>query len=390
MIRKTRVCINGITENHEIRGPVRAIYELAAHLDTARYEIILLAGEWQRNIYHPLEGRIDVRYFDIGRSKVSRAMFFFFSMPKLLRSMTIDVYHIPDTNPLPIARCGARIVSTIYDSAEFVVPFRFSWYQAWYRRIISKLQGHGSDAVLTGSESSRKDLVRYLGIASDSITVTRLGVTPLTDGDPVRLRSSDAPQLQYILYVGVLENAKNVDRLVEAYATLAPGLRQQFALYLVGRKANAYARICQLIKQHGIGDRIRVFGYIADDELNRLYAGACIFAYLSEYEGFGLPILEAMRYGLPVLAANKTSLPEVAGEAALLVNTDVASIAHGLDTLIRDADLRHELARKGLERADSFRWENTARQTEHVYDQVLEQARITRSTARARQSQDLG
>ncbi len=377
-MKRIRVCINGITENNEIRGPVRYIYELAAHLATDRFEILLIAGEWQREVYHTLEDRITVRYFDIGRSKVSRALFFSLSMPKLLRSMSIDVYHIPDTNPLPFAHCGARIISTIHDSAEFVVPFRFSWYQALYRRVISKLQGRGSDAVLTVSESSRRDLIKYLGIAPGLVTVTHLGVTPLANGDTPHPSNANRPQPQYILYVGVLENAKNVDRLVEAYATLAPELRQQFALYLVGRKANAYAKIRQLIEQRGIDEQVRVFGYVGDDELNQLYSNACIFAYLSEYEGFGLPILAAMHYGLPVLAGNKTSLPEVAGDAALIVDTSISSIAHGLDTLIRDADLRTELAKRGLERAANFRWENTARETENVYHQVCEQIRPLR------------
>lgn len=372
MMKKVRVCINGITENSEIRGPVRYIYELVAHLDTARYEIFLLAGEWQRKVYGPLEDRVQISYFDIGLSKASRAMFFFLSVPKLLHSLAIDVYHIPDTNPLPISRRGARVVSTIHDSAEFVVPFRFHWYQAAYRRIISKIQGRHSDAVLTVSESSRRDLVKYLGISPEAITVTPLGVTPLADPELRKGMNREAP---YILYVGVLENAKNVDRLVEAYATLSPDLRQQFSLYLVGRKANAYPRICQLIEQHGIADRVRVFGYVSDDELNRLYAGADVFAYISDYEGFGLPILEAMRYGLPVLTSNKTSLPEVAGDAALLVDTRIESIVRGLSALLQDAGLRQELAEKARLRASGFRWENTARATEQVYAKVLESSR---------------
>lgn len=375
MTQRARVCINGITENSEIRGPVRYIYELVAHLDTTRYEIVLLAGEWQRKVYGPLEDRVEILYFDIGQSKASRALFFFLSMPRLLRTMAIDVYHIPDTNPLPISRRGVCVVSTIHDSAEFVVPFRFLWYQAAYRRVISKIQGRWSDAVLTVSESSRRDLVKYLGIAPEAVTVTPLGVTPLADCDDPELRDGTSQQLPYILYVGVLENVKNVDRLVEAYAALAPDLRQQFSLFLVGRKANAYPRICRLIEQHGIGDRVRIFGYVGDDELNRLYAGAVVFAYISDYEGFGLPILEAMRYGLPVLAANKTSLPEVAGDAALLVDTQVESIARGLDALLRDAGLRQKLAKKARIRVSGFRWENTARATEQVYDRVLESAR---------------
>lgn len=372
MSHKLKICINGITENSEIRGPVRYIYELAAHMDTSRFDIVLLAGKWQRSVYGSLEERIDVHYVDVRRSKARRALFFFWSMPKLLRRMRIDVYHIPDTNPLPLSRGGARIVSTIHDSAEYVVPFRFSKFQALYRRVISKIQAHGSDAVITVSESSRRDLVKYLKIAPEVVTVTPLGVTPLADGiRALPMADSVTIHSQYILYVGVLENVKNVDRLVEAYAALAPDLRQKFSLYLVGRKSNAFARISNLIQEHALSEQVRIFGYISEDELHQLYRGASIVAYLSEYEGFGLPILEAMRYGIPVLASNRTSIPEVAGEAALLVETDIASIATGLDTLLRDAALRENLASKGLARAATFQWEKTARETEGVYDQVF-------------------
>jgi alpha-1,3-rhamnosyl/mannosyltransferase len=224
------------------------------------------------------------------------------------------------------------------------------------------------------SEYSRGDLVKYLGIAPAAITVTPLGATPLADNHGAQLPGGTIHPPPYILYVGVLENVKNADRLVEAYAALAPDLRQQFPLYLVGRKANAYPRLRQLIEQHGIGDRVRVLGYVSDTELSQLYAGAIVFAYPSDYEGFGLPILEAMRYGLPILAANKTSLPEVAGDAALLVDTQVESIERGLDTLLRDAGLRQKLATKARARVSEFRWENTARATEQVYDRVLESA----------------
>jgi glycosyltransferase involved in cell wall biosynthesis len=372
MKSKPRICINGITENSEIRGPVRYIYELAAHLDTSRFEVILIASDWQRTVYGPLEQRISIHYVPISRGRVRRAWFFFWSMPRLLRSMRIDVYHIPDTNPLPILRGRTRVVSTIHDSAEYLAPFRFSWYQAAYRRVISKLQAHGSDAVITVSESSKRDLVKYLRVAPEVITVTHLGVTPLTEQlAAVPIADNGNPTTQYILYVGVIENVKNVDRLVEAYALLAPDLRQTVSLYLVGRKSNAFAKVTELIRQHGIGGQVRIFGYISEDELHQLYRGASIVAYLSEYEGFGLPILEAMRFGIPVLASNRSSIPEVAGTAALLVDTDIANITRGLDTLLRDSTLREELATRGLQRAATFRWEWTARATERVYDQVV-------------------
>jgi glycosyltransferase involved in cell wall biosynthesis len=371
MTKRVRVCINGITENSEIRGPVRYIYELVAHLDTTRFEIFLLAGEWQRKVYGPLEDRVEVLYFDIGLSKASRSWFFIMSMPKLLRTLAIDVYHITFTDLLPAMRWRAKIVSTIHDSAEFVVPQRYSWFQAKARRLISKLQAHGSDEVITVSEASKADLVKYLGIDPARVTVTHLGASTSGSLGVPEVRKASGDETPYVLYVGVLENAKNVDRLVAAYAALAGDLRERFHLYLVGRKANAYARIRELIEEHNIGKQIKIFGYVEEQALNTLYAGATVFAYLSEYEGFGLPVLEAMQRGLPVLTANRSSLPEVAGSAAMVVETDIPSITRGLDELLRSEDLRRRFAELAIPHAASFDWNRTARQTEQVYLRAL-------------------
>jgi glycosyltransferase involved in cell wall biosynthesis len=366
---KMKLVINGITENNEVRGPVRYIFELAASLNTDEFDVTLLAGEWQRSVYAKLEERLHVHYVDIRRDKVSRALFCCFGVPKLLRQFGAEVHHIPDTNPMPIGRYPARIVSTIHDSAEFVVPHRFSRMQAAYRRLISRWQAHASDKIITVSESSRQQLVKYLGVNPAKITVTPLGVRPL------RQYQNSPPGIDegkpYVLYVGVLENAKNVDRLVEGYAALDADMRQRFTLCLVGRKGNAYPQIATLVAQHGLEDRVRILGYVTEEKLHELYLHATVFAYLSEYEGFGLPILESMRFGIPVLAANRTSLPEVAGDAACLTETDVPSIAANLASLLNNDQLRLEMGRRGRERAAIFRWENTARQTEEVYRHAL-------------------
>ena len=151
---KLRICVNGMTENNQIRGPVRYIYEIVANMSVDKFDIFLIAGEWQKDIYGPLENKVKVLYYDINRSKVSRALFFMFYMPWFLNSSKIDLYHIPDTNPLPIFRGETKIISTIHDCAEYVVPHRFSRSQAFFRRVISRVQAKLSDSIITDSQSS--------------------------------------------------------------------------------------------------------------------------------------------------------------------------------------------------------------------------------------------
>lgn len=367
-MKKIRVCINGITENDQIRGPVRYIYELASHIDTSKFDVILLAGKWQKNIYESLEKIVQVIYFDIGRGKLTRAMFFYFSIPRILREKGIDVYHIPDTNPPPLRSYGVKVVSTIHDMAEYVVPDRFGKARSLYRQFISKTQARRSDIIITVSDASKKDIEKYLQIPLDRIVVIHNGVTRLSS---VASELSKYPgNKDYILYVGVLENAKNVDRLVEGYANLPQNIREKVDLKLAGREGNAYPRIMEIIKKYGLENNVHICGYMDDKGLDELYRQAFIFAYVSEHEGFGLPVLEAMQYGLPVLTANKTSLPEVAGNAALIVNTDVNSIIEGLVELISDDDLRSDLAKKGISRVAEFSWQKSAKQTQDVYTDI--------------------
>ena len=364
--QRVKVCVNGMTENKQIRGPIRYIYETVSRLDTSRFEVYLLAGVWQKNIYGPLEKKVHVSYFNIRSNKIRRALFFSLTVPWILRTYKIDIYHIPDTNPTPIYTFGAKVVSTIHDLAEFIVPNRFGRSRSLYRQLISKSQANRSDAIITVSRASQKDFQTYLGLDSKHVNVVYNGVTTFQRAGGL---DSDgySPDQKYILYVGVLENAKNVDRLVEAFASLPKRTRDSIQLKLVGRKGNAYPMIAEIIEQFGLEEVVHVYGYQADTELEALYRGAFMFAYVSEHEGFGLPVIEAMQYGLPVLTSNKSSLPEVVGDAALTVDTDVKSITEGLSELITNNEQRLMLAKKALARAATFDWERTAQETQEIY-----------------------
>lgn len=371
MQRRIRLCVNGMTNNGEIRGPVRYIYELVRRLDTKYFDIILVAGVWQKEIYRELESSIRVLYFSVNQGQWSRAVFFAVAMPRILRENAIDVYHLPDTNPLPLGFSGAKVVSTIHDTAEFVVPYRFGRLRSLYRIAVQRIQALRSDRLITVSHSSKADLVKYLGIKAERIEVIHNGATALVAADIANGPTFRRSGILSVLYVGVLENGKNVERLVAAFGSLPRNVRDSSYLYLVGRKGNALSRICETITQFGIQSQVEMLGYVDDQTLAALYRDASIFAYVSEYEGFGFPVVEAMLRGLPVLTSNRSSLPEVAGSAALIVETDVPSISRGLERLLTDEDLRKELTRKGQARAAEFDWATTARRTQEVYLRVM-------------------
>jgi alpha-1,3-rhamnosyl/mannosyltransferase len=176
----------------------------------------------------------------------------------------------------------------------------------------------------------------------------------------------------YSLCVATIEPRKNVDRLLSAYEALPPALRRRFPLVLAGaagwRSAETHARIVRAQSE----DWLRYLGFVSQDELPRLYAGARLFVYPSLYEGFGLPVLEAMASGTPVITSNVSSLPEVVGGAARLVEPqDVDSIRAALEDVLQDDDWRGAASAAGLVRAASFTWSECVDRTVSVYKKVM-------------------
>jgi alpha-1,3-rhamnosyl/mannosyltransferase len=170
-----------------------------------------------------------------------------------------------------------------------------------------------------------------------------------------------------VLAVGTLEPRKNLPRLIAAWTRLPEELRSAHALALVGPRGWDDEEVLAAARAAGV----RLLGRVGDAQLHALYANATAFAYPSLYEGFGLPVLEAMAAGAPVLTSLSSSLPEVAGDAALLVDPrDTAAIAAGLERLLRDAGLRERLRVAGRARAAAFSWERTARETHALLAQL--------------------
>lgn len=234
-----------------------------------------------------------------------------------------------------------------------------------------------ASAIITDSDYIKKEVHEILGIEEDKIHVVPLGVSkdyrPYSEDECLQsLNKHNLTDLKYILSVATLEPRKNLNSLIDAYLLLPKKIRQEYKLVVAGARGwlskNLQLRIEALVKR---GDIISL-GYIDSEDLPYIYSGAHGFALPSLYEGFGLPILEAMAAGTPVLTSTSSSLPEVAAGAAILTNADdIEDISAGLLQLIEDKNWRKEAVSKGLARANEYTWEKCINKTVEVYQHVL-------------------
>jgi glycosyltransferase involved in cell wall biosynthesis len=275
------------------------------------------------------------------------------------------------TNPaaVPPLHGAQRLVVTVHDLAFQRFPELFPSTWRWLYRAGLRAAVKRADAILVPSQSTADDLM-----ASTSIGSSRVHVAPLapslaaSDQDPETTLERLGIARPYVLSVGTLEPRKNLVRLVRAYRQVAPDVAH--TLVLAGASGWRAEELDTELSRPGPGTIVRT-GHVSDEELDALYRGADVFAYPSLYEGFGLPVVEAMARGVPTLTSNTSSLPQVVGDAALLVDpTDVSEIAEGLARLLTDAPLADDLRHRGLQRAATFTWAATARATLDVYRQL--------------------
>lgn len=287
------------------------------------------------------------------------------ALPAALASA--EVIHAPLPVAIPPAARGQRLVVTVHDLAFLVTPHAFpARWRAMYRLGLRAAVAR-ADAVIAPSRNTAEDLV-----ARTSIDPGRVHVVPeaasLPHGDPDPDATLDRLRIPrpYVLSVGTLEPRKNLVRLVRAYRRLAAdGIPH--ALVLAGSMGWGEQALHRELALDGPGE-IVLTGRLSAADLDSVYRGASAFAYVSLYEGFGLPVLEAMARGVPVVSSDASSLPEVAGDAATYVDpTSVRDITDGLRRVVADTALAESLARAGAQRAARYSWDDTARRTLEVY-----------------------
>lgn len=231
--------------------------------------------------------------------------------------------------------------------------------------------------IITDSEFVRQELIELLNVDPHRIQTVALGVSesfhPRQSEEVVStLWRHDLADKAYLLIVATLEPRKNLLRLIEAYSHLSAAIRQSHPLVIAGAQGwltEALERRLAPLKRNG---EVKQLGYLLQEELPLIYSGAHAFAFPSLYEGFGLPVLEAMASGIPTLTSNRSSLPEVAGDAALLVDPeDVDALTAGLERLLTDSDWRAAAIERGLRQASRFSWTRCVDETVAVYERAL-------------------
>jgi glycosyltransferase involved in cell wall biosynthesis len=235
-----------------------------------------------------------------------------------------------------------------------------------------------ADKIITISEFSKSEIIRYLGIAEDKIVVMPCGVDfskyhpNYTKAEVKVITDKYHLEDDYLLYLGTLEPRKNIIRLIGAYAQLKNNTQDIPKLVLAGRKGWMYDSIFEIVKELQLEEDVIFTGYIEASETPILMKGAKAFLFPSIYEGFGMPPLEAMACGTPVLVSNVASLPEVVGDAGVLVDPlSTQSIRDGLELLLKNEDLRNDLSRRGIERAQTFSWDKSVNIIEKVIKELV-------------------
>jgi glycosyltransferase involved in cell wall biosynthesis len=301
------------------------------------------------------------------------------TLSRELRRNPVDVLHVQYTAP-PLAPCP--LVATIHDLAFEHLPETFnrrSWMQL---RLTVRYTARRAAQIITVSEYSRRDISDTYKIPLERITVTPEAAAPrfapITNGNEIkRVRESYGIGRHYILSLGSIQPRKNLVRLIEAYTSLR---RQRPAgefpqLVLAGKRAWLDRETIRAAARDSLDRDIVFTGYVPDRELPALYSGAICFVYPSYFEGFGLPLVEAMQCGVPVVAGNRTSIPEVVNGAGVLVDPfSKGELAAAIARVIDNPDYRAQLCIKGLARAKAFNWITTARLTLQVYERAAQKS----------------
>lgn len=269
------------------------------------------------------------------------------------------------TNALPFFGRGEMIV-TIHDLGFMKNPELYHPLEQMYQWISHSLAIYRADKIITISEASKKDLIKYFPKSKDKIKVIHLGynegsfkVYPEEDIENF-LQRGEYPE-EYLLYIGRLENKKNILNLIKAYQATD----RKWPLILAGRPGNfGYAEIEKLATSDDLKGDIILTGYVSQENYPLLMAGAKAFVFPSKFEGFGLPVLEAMACGVPVVCSDIPALKEVASDKAIYFDPDnVDDIKDKLDKIMHNSELREQYQKKSLARAKDFSWSKTAKET---------------------------
>jgi glycosyltransferase involved in cell wall biosynthesis len=295
------------------------------------------------------------------------------ALPVQLRARHLDILH-GLVNVQPVIPRLPSIV-TIHDLAFLRHPERFRPARVAYLRSAVRLSARKAKSIIAVSKNTREDVIELFKVPEDRVSViypaADVSFTALPRDQVADFRRKRLDGRPYVLYVGTLEPRKNLDVLIRAFANVRLSHDLPHVLALVGSRGWMYDSLFALVRELGLSDVVRFEGYSTPLELPLWYNGAELFAYPSAYEGFGLPVLEAMSCGTPTITTSSSSLIEVAGDACLTVEPgSQEALEQAIRELVGSSEMRNRLTTAGLERAGHFSWTRTASETVKIYERV--------------------
>ncbi len=296
------------------------------------------------------------------------------AIPSLYRKYQADLFFTPDGFTATSSVVNRTLI-TIHDLAYLHFPEQISRSNLWYYRHFMPKYIRKADHIITVSESSRADIVTHFPLASDKITTIYNGtpktLSPISEEEKARIRADYTHGCPYFISIGALHPRKNIARLIEAFSMLRQRVGEPYKLVVVGRKAWQTNSIESALNRSSVREDVKFLNYVEDEVLQQLLGGAQALCYVSLFEGFGLPILEAMQAGVPVVTSNRSSMKEVAADAACLVDpTSTEDIHRGLVRVL-DESYRRNLITRGFHRSRAFDWDQSAQAHHALFDQVM-------------------
>lgn len=311
----------------------------------------------------------------------SKKLWTLLGLSKKLRNYKLDVFFSP-THYLPLSVPSPSVIS-ILDVSYLYFPNLFKKKDLYQLKFWGGYSIKKAKKIITISNSSKNDIIKMYGVNSDKVSVVYPGVresasykvhkvNKVESMDELKKKYGISPP--YILFVGTLQPRKNIVKLIEAFSELKTKNlkpKDNLELVIVGKKGWQFEDILNAPKKYGVEDRVKFLDSVTDEDLPGFYKNALCFCLPSLYEGFGLPILEAMQYGCPVATSNVSSLPEAGGDAAVYFDPEnVEEIKNSLESIIQSSELRDKLIKKGYEQVKKFSWEKTAKETLKVLEDV--------------------
>lgn len=374
-----RIAIDTLSAKSLYHGMGIYIFNLLKHImsiDNNNKFIIYKKPEVFSGLFLNDNDRVQIR--NINKNRLARISWEYAMLPKILKKEKIDVFWGP-SNFLPITKT-CKYVVTIHDLSSFTYAQAYPWLRRKYYQYNIKQAVKRADFIITDSEFSKQDIIKYFRVPQEKIRVIYCGIDAffkkVTANDTLeKVKKKYQLPDEFILTLSVLEPKKNTERLLQAYSQLIQQKKNLPKLVIGGSKKYGWKneKIFLLVDALKLTNSIVFTDFIEYEDLVCIYSMAKLFILPSLYEGFGLPVVEAMACGTPVITSNTSSLPEVVGNAAVLVNPyNINDIANAIDIVLNDENKQKEMIKKGYENVKRFKWEKSAKELIAVFEEIYQ------------------